>query len=109
MWERGAGEGRGRKRSREGEVRGRAGAIYFTVKSGVQQNGTLGPPGGPSPRGVRRVGLGGRRGRGSSASGWDAAPGPRARPRSQLLRDFECWISHCRVMSMLSFSLQEME
>lgn len=43
--------------------------------------------------------MGGRRGRGSSASGREAAPGPRARPRSQLLRDFECWISHCRVMS----------
>lgn len=28
---------------------------------------------------------------------------------SQLLRDFECWISHCSVISMLSFSLQEIE
>lgn len=38
----------------------------------------------------------------SLVRGWDG-------PLSQLLRDFECWISHCRVMSMLSFSLQEIE
>lgn len=27
----------------------------------------------------------------------------------QLLRDFECWMSHCSVISMLSCSLQETE
>lgn len=27
----------------------------------------------------------------------------------QLLRDLECWMSHCSVMSILSFSLQETE
>lgn len=34
----------------------------------------------------------------------------RTRPCSQeLLLVLECWISHCSVMSMLSFSLQEIE
>lgn len=33
----------------------------------------------------------------------------RERRRFQHLLDFECWMSHCSVMSMLSFSLQETE
>lgn len=100
MWERGAERGG----TENGAGRGRLGGGRepFILQSNQefkpQQNGTLGPPR-TLPARSREGGLGGPQGEGELGFRLGGGPRSEARPRSQLLRDFECWISHCRVMS----------
>lgn len=104
------GWGRDNGGRRRGLQKGEGNLFYNKNRSSDLSRTGLWEPHRPPHAEGGRVGVGGGDGRGARLQVFmTMVPGAGEGLRSQLLRDFECWISHCRVMSMLSFSLQEME